>query len=100
MKVGVARYGGLLGNIPMRATVDTTELDAGIAAAAEQSVRQLPFGRAPSPPRHPDQFRFEISLEDEGGRRSVVISEDEIPLGLRPLLDEAIRMGRPGGKIG
>jgi hypothetical protein len=40
-----------------------------------------------------DRYQYELTIEDEVGRRHVVVSEDQVPEELRPLLDR-VRAGR------
>jgi hypothetical protein len=95
MEVEVVRRGGLAG-MAVRGVVDTAALPPAEAAAAEAALRGLPFDRPPAPPRHPDSFQYQISVEDNGARRSVVLDETELPEALRPVVAAAIR----GGQIG
>lgn len=34
-----------------------------------------------------DRFQYELTIEDDAGRRQLVVSEDRVPEELRPLLD-------------
>jgi hypothetical protein len=40
-----------------------------------------------------DRYQYELTIEDDGGRRHVVVSEDQVPEELQPLLDR-VRAGR------
>jgi hypothetical protein len=37
--------------------------------------------------RGADRFQYHLAIEDEGGRRELTVSEDQMPDELRPLLD-------------
>ena len=34
-----------------------------------------------------DRFQYDLAIEDESGRRELTVSEDQVPDGLRPLID-------------
>jgi hypothetical protein len=93
MQVELVRRGGFAG-VAVRGTVDTAELPPDVAAAAEVALRQLPFDRPPSPPRHPDSFQYEIIVGNGATRRSVVLDEADVPEGLRPVIDAAVARGK------
>jgi hypothetical protein len=92
VRAEIVRRGGLAG-IPLSGVVDTAQLPADIAARTEAALRALPFGRPPSPPRHPEGFQYEITLTEDGQRRSAVIDEAEVTDDLRPAIDAARRGG-------
>ncbi|PZS30358.1 MAG: hypothetical protein DLM61_10995 [Pseudonocardiales bacterium] len=83
MRVRVVRRGGIAG-VALETTVDTSELTDLEAARADSELSDLPWGRPAAAPRHPDQFSYELSVA--GDDRAVVLSEDEVPAGLRPAL--------------
>ena len=43
--------------------------------------------------RQPDRFQYELMIEDDDGRREVVVSEDRVPEALKPLLDRVRAQG-------
>jgi len=92
MRVEIVRRGGLAG-IALRGAVDTTELPADVASRAEAALRALPFGQPPPPPRHPDSFQYQITLEDGDGR-SAVVNESDVSADLRPVIDAARSRGQ------
>lgn len=98
MRVRVVRRGGIAG-VALETTLDTGEIDGVDAAATEADLRGLPWGRAASPPTRADQFSYEISTDDGGGR-CTVLREDEVPPALRPVLARAARNGviRPASR--
>jgi hypothetical protein len=38
-----------------------------------------------------DRYQYELTIEDDGGRRHVAVSEDRVPAGLQPLLERLQR---------
>jgi hypothetical protein len=40
-----------------------------------------------------DRFSYELTIEDEAGRRHVAVSEDRVPEELQPLLDRIRAQG-------
>jgi len=91
VRVEVARSGGFIG-LTLRGEVDTTALPEPTATRVAEALRGLPFGRPPAPPRHPDSFRYEVTVVDDG-RRTAVLDEAQLPAELRPILDAAITAG-------
>jgi hypothetical protein len=43
--------------------------------------------------REPDRFQYELTIEDDDGRREVAVSEDRVPEELQPLLDRVRAQG-------
>jgi hypothetical protein len=79
----------------MHGEVETTELPRHQAILAEEALQRLPVDAPPTPPHHPDGFQYEIAfspVDGNGGSRSLVIDESEVPDALRPVIDTA--MGR------
>lgn len=95
MKVEVVRRGGIAG-IALRATVDTASLPARVSVRVEAAVRGLPFGRPPSPPRHPDSFQYAFTLVDGDAAQTAVLDEAELPTALRPLIAAALKQASSG----
>jgi hypothetical protein len=93
MQVEVARRGGLAG-VALRGTVDTAELPANVADAAEAALKLLQAAPPPARTRHPDSFQYELTVLSAGARSSVVLNETEMPEGLRPLIEAAVARGR------
>lgn len=90
MRVRVVQRGGIAG-VALKTTVDTSELSDVDAAQVESALSDLPWGRLAALPRHPDQFCYELSVA--GDDRAVVLSEDEVPASLRPVLELLIQRG-------
>jgi hypothetical protein len=55
----------------------------------------LPALTAASPMRGTgaDRFQYELTIEDDAGRRELTVSEDRVPEQLRPLLDRMRAQG-------
>jgi hypothetical protein len=90
MQVEVVRRGGLIG-VPMRGSIDTGQLPEPAASRATGALRELPFGKPPAAPTHPDSFQYEITVVEAGDRRQAVIDESQLPSDLRSLVDGALR---------
>ena len=90
MHIQVVRRGGIAG-VTLRGETDTAEL-ADAAGDAEELLRSLPAGKPPSPGR-PDRFRYEITVTDAGRSQTAHFNEDELPQGLRPVVDAALARG-------
>lgn len=90
MRVEVVRSGGIIGHA-LKGTLDLAQLPEPTNSMT--ALRSLPFGQSPASPRHPDSFRYEVTLIDDDGRQSVVLDEAQIPDDLRSLLDQAIAAG-------
>jgi hypothetical protein len=75
----------------MLGELDTSELPEDDAREIEAMVQNadLPGLLAASPikGRGADRFQYHLVIEDEGGRRELTVSEDQMPEGLRPLVD-------------
>jgi len=41
-----------------------------------------------------DRFQYHLAIEDEGGRRELTVSEDQMPEALRSLVDRVKAAGR------
>lgn len=85
MRVDVTRRGGLAG-VALHAALDTTQLTAADASAAEAALRDLPWDRPPAVPAGADRFRYELATVEGGHERRVELPEGEVPDALRPLL--------------
>src|SRR3954447_2070986 len=92
MQVEIVRRGGLPA-VPVRDTVDTTELAPDQAAAAEAAVRGLKSGRRAGQPG-PERVHDEITEMRGGPRRSVVLNEADLPDGLWPMVELAVARGK------
>ena len=90
MRVRLERSGGFA-NIRRTVTVD----DAALPPERAEELRRLvaaadlaTFPENPTPRAgRPDRFVYRLTVEDEGGARSVTVSEDTAPEAFRRLLD-------------
>jgi len=79
MKVIIQRSGGYAGVVETLCDVDTANLDAASAAAAEQlTLRAEAVAKtaAAAQPIGADLLRYEVTLEDENGRRKWAVVDD------------------------
>ena len=92
MRIQVVRRGGIAG-VTLRGEADSAEL-AGAGGDAEELLRSLPSGPpAPPSPGRPDRFRYEITVTDGGRSQTAHFNEDELPEGLRPVINAALANG-------
>jgi hypothetical protein len=80
MKILVRRTGGFAGISETLYDVDTSTLDASAAAELERKVRQLESEAssegAAAKPVGADLFKYEISLTDQLGQRTITVPDD------------------------
>jgi hypothetical protein len=91
--VQVTRSGGI-GGITLEGELDTSTLDPGERAAAEEALAALrPTGDRRPP--GPDRFQYDLAVtDDDGTTRRVALHEPGVPDDLRGLLARAL--GRAG----
>jgi len=75
----IERSGGV-GGLTLRASIPLVELTPEERVAVEGS-----FGLPEHPPSGPDRFVYRLEL----GGREAVLQEDQVPPGLKPVLDRA-----------
>ena len=90
MHIQVVRRGGIAG-VTLRGEADSAEL-AGAGGDAEELLRSLPSG-PPASGGRPDRFRYEITVTDGARSQTAHFNEDELPKGLRPVIDAALAKG-------
>jgi hypothetical protein len=79
----------------MAAVVDTGELAERDATRVNAELAALPWGSPAPPATHPDEFRYELTLLDEGaGEPSVSVGEAHLAERLGPLLEAFDRLRR------
>ena len=93
MRLGIRRLGGIAG-LTLRSEIDTGEMPAERATAVEAAVGEL-AGHTPTPPSHPDGFRYEITTPEEPGSAPIVLNEGEIPEHLRGAIEDAAASAKP-----
>ena len=89
MHIQVVRRGGIAG-VTLRGEADSAEL-AGAGGDTEELLRSLPA--RPAAPGRPDRFRYEITVTEAGRSQTAHFNEDELPQGLRPVVDAALARG-------
>jgi hypothetical protein len=95
--VQIKRRGGLAG-VTLHADVDTAELGEPTAAKVDDALARLPTGTGstagahPDAPRHPDAFRYEITIP--GRAEPVSVHEHDLPSELEPLIKLVPKVGR------
>jgi hypothetical protein len=92
MHIEVVRQGGIAG-VTLHGAIDTQDLPQDLAREVSTAVQNLPFGRLPSSPQHPDSFQYQITITEGGTPRSITLDEAQVPSGLRPALDAAVARG-------
>jgi hypothetical protein len=92
MRIGVVRRGGIAG-VALSATFDTDKIIGLDTTRLRFELDALPWGRTVPPAVRPDQFYYEVTIEQDGARRSAVLSDDEVPPALRPLLERLPEVG-------
>lgn len=91
LRVELTRSGGFAGLTTKLGELDTSELPEDEALEIEAMVQNadLPKLVAASPikGKGADRFQYHLAIEDDGGRRELTVSEDQMPEELRPLVD-------------
>jgi hypothetical protein len=86
------------------ATIDAGDLPPEQAEKLKQMIQDADFLHLPaviaSRPPEPDRFQYKIEVDLDGRRHAVTVSEDAMPVGLRPLIgwlmEAAKRQARHG----
>jgi hypothetical protein len=90
MQVTCIKSGGFAG-IRQTTSVDTTRLAADQAQELVVRVDAANFFALPaiirSPRPQPDRFQFALTVEDDGRRHTVTVSESSVPAELRQLIE-------------
>lgn len=97
MRIHFERTGGFAGML-MTTTVDTDSLSSEVARELRDMVHAAAFfdlsaaytTTAPGA----DRFQYKLTVEDEGQRHTVEVSEAAAPEALRPLLQRLTAMAR------
>ncbi len=93
MRIEVRQQGGFAGNVrrpPL--VVETEELEPALARELETLAARLPAG---GPPSHgADLMRYDVLVDDAGGRRTAAFFEPDVPAPVRELLKLAREAGR------
>ena len=106
MRISFERSGGFAG-ITAKTTVDEKDLAPDEAQKLRQLVEGADFFNLSKKnmPRssRPDRFQYELSLEESGRQHTMTMSEESMPLKLRPLINwlmEKARQTKKGKKSG
>jgi len=90
MKLSVVRGGGLAGMVT-RTELASDKLSAEDAKALHEKVAGAgllePHTDAPSPPSHPEDLSYELTVEHEGRTRTVRLRESAMPEEVRSLIE-------------
>ena len=93
MRVLITRRGGIAG-VPLHAAMDTSDLDPETAARVQGALdRLMNQPQAASPPQ-PDRFSYEITVPDR--EWSTMLTEQDLPMDLTPLVEMLSRVGTVG----
>jgi hypothetical protein len=65
-----------------------------VEALVEKANLPRLLAASPIRGRGADRFQYHLAIEDEGGRRELTVSEDQMPDELRPLVDRVKAAGR------
>lgn len=108
MKVSVKSSGGFA-NIELGGQIDTVDLPAELAEAAERVLTKENLGKAAAAPRDPhvaDSMLYEVTLHGAGDEPSGtyaiddVAADSEIGETLAALMSEVLRRRREGTEVG
>jgi len=97
MKIHFERRGGFTG-IPLRAVIDSEELEPGEAGRLRIHVESCGFFDLPEklagPAHSADRFEYRVTIEDARRAHTVEVGGGEIPAGLDGLLQHLVRLAR------
>lgn len=89
MLIHFERTGGF-GGLRIEASLNTASLPSGEARRLEEAVEAAGFfslpAKFPQPEKGADYFVYKLTVEKEGRKHTVEVSEPEVPASLRPLL--------------
>lgn len=91
------RTGGF-GGIELRSRLDTDELPEPDARWLDAVVAALPPKAPPARPGGgmPDAMRYELTIQRDGDRRTLVYTDVDMPPQVRPLVQRLIQAAHPG----
>jgi hypothetical protein len=97
MRVSLERSGGFA-NIRRTFAADAKKLHPTQAEELRRLVEAadlIHFPEEPTPrPGRPDRFYYRITIEHEGGERTVTVAEDSAPAALQRLIDWVQRLAQ------
>jgi len=91
-RIEFERSGGFA-NVRLRTTLEAAELHPDEAAELERVAREQ-AGAGPAPAAGADRFQYDIGLVRGDERITVTLHEDQVPDGLRPLIDRLVERAR------
>ena len=93
MRIQLERSGGFAG-ISRRADVETTRLPAAERAEIERLAQAVDLDHLPAPPPRPgaDRFQYELSITDQGRRRSASFVDGQVTPAMRALIDRLLQL--------
>ena len=90
MRISFERTGGFAGMTKTK-TVDTASMPTNEANQLPQLLSAANFFNLPtnitSDPTVPDRFQYTLTVEDEGKKHTITVSEAALPVTLRPLIE-------------
>jgi len=90
MRISFERTGGFAG-ISRTTTFDTADLPTDVANQLPQLLEAAGFYDLPAnitaSPTQPDRFQYTVTVEDEGQKHTVTVSEAALSGKLRPLIE-------------
>jgi hypothetical protein len=92
MRIELRQQGGFGGLRRPPVVIETEDLQPGVARELETLAAALPAGGPP--PRGADLMRYDVLVDDPGGRRSATFFEPDVPTEVRELLRLARAAGR------
>ncbi len=99
MRIEFVRSGGFAG-LQLTANFNSEALPPDEARALEQKIKDagffdLPARIMPASPG-PDRFEYNVTIESDQGKHTVVINETVVPERMRPLLEHLMELARSG----
>jgi hypothetical protein len=96
LSVELIRSGGYAGQT-VRARLDTRNLSTTDAAEARRlvmAVLALPQTPQRAGPPIPDAMHYRLDIVTSAGRRTVEVSDPDVPVEVRALIHQLLRLGR------
>jgi hypothetical protein len=101
MIIRMERSGGFTG-IPLRAVVDSEQLEAGESRALRNQVEAAGFFNLPalqvSKSKGADRFHYQLTVEDAGHSHTIEIDEEAAPEPLQALIRQVAFLARRARK--
>jgi hypothetical protein len=97
LRISFERSGGFAG-ITVKTTIDEKDLAPDEAQKLRQLVEDVDFfnlsKKIMSRSSRPDRFQYELSLEVSGRQHTVTMSEEALPVNLKPLVNWLMEKAR------